>query len=480
MKPSRRPGTTTPAPATHTRNPLLLPQLPPAPRSWCIASSAAAAISYADRGASAIVASQLLESGWTEGQLGGVQGSFFAGYALTQVLGGLLGGGRGRGTGMRRRREKKNGELVAAARDDDDREEDGGGNYRSVVPISLSLTAIATLLFPMAAEYGGSTFASIDRFCLGLAEGLLLPAAMAGVSYTTRTKTTMETLTDTTTTNEDDGNEKNNEWKCGDDNVKNNSATASSVVIAGCYLGSAWAYLSAMVLFSEQFQATMLGWMGGWGWLTLGRHPELFKDIALSSSTIIDGHQNVIVWPWVFYLNGFVSLACIFLFRDEFDFSFPFVGFREGGGDVRDDDYSEYRNGDLWKNALSIWYLSQGRGADDGNMLSSTAFLFGMAQTVSALSLGAVSVSHLDVASPSSAGAVYALGNVAAAASGSVVVNLFGRFLEQDEDGGTVDRGGDEFALPFRAIAILSAVCSLFYGCTVETEFEIGFNETAT
>ncbi len=539
-----------------------------------------------------------------------MQGSFFAGYALTQVLGGLLGGGRGRGTGMRRRREKKNGELVAAARDDDDREEDGGGNYRSVVPISLSLTAIATLLFPMAAEYGGSTFASIDRFCLGLAEGLLLPAAMAGVSYTTRTKTTMETLTDTTTTNEDDGNEKNNEWKCGDDNVKNNSATASSVVIAGCYLGSAWAYLSAMVLFSEQFQATMLGWMGGWGWLTLGRHPELFKDIALSSSTIIDGHQNVIVWPWVFYLNGFVSLACIFLFRDEFDFSFPFVGFREGGGDVRDDDYSEYRNGDLWKNALSIvnatllsksgraiiaaqigqgallystaswgplylerinaehivetikssdldssavalipppsaispafsssavaasvaasslilpqiaqalvgvaigfgadrlsydfgtrmtrrtlqlasgvipavllWYLSQGRGADDGNMLSSTAFLFGMAQTVSALSLGAVSVSHLDVASPSSAGAVYALGNVAAAASGSVVVNLFGRFLEQDEDGGTVDRGGDEFALPFRAIAILSAVCSLFYGCTVETEFEIGFNETAT
>jgi hypothetical protein len=86
-----------------------------------------------------------------------------------------------------RRRKKRDGEVIAAATDDDDREEDGGGNYRSILPISLSLTAIATLLFPIATEYGGSTYASVDRFCLGLAEGLLLPAAMAGVSDTTTT-----------------------------------------------------------------------------------------------------------------------------------------------------------------------------------------------------------------------------------------------------------------------------------------------------
>jgi MFS family permease len=546
-------------------------QLPPIPRSWCLASSAAAAISYADRGASAIVASQLLESGWTESQLGGVQGSFFAGYALTQVLGGLLGGGRGQGKGRRKSKSKENmdGEVVAAAT----------GNYRSILPISLSLTAIATLLFPIATECGGSTYASIDRFFLGLAEGLLLPAAMAGVSDTTSTT--------------------------GDDDDMNNRATASSVVIAGCYLGSAWSYLSAWVLFSERFQTTMLGWMRGGDWWAL-----------LTSSAAFDGNQNILVWPWVFYLNGFISLACIYLFREEFVLSFPLVKFREAGGDIHDDDNnnSEYRNESLWKDALSIvnatlssksgraiivaqigqgallysiaswgplylervnaghivetvksamdssavallsptssismafspsavsasiaasslilpqvgqalvgvaigfaadrlssnfgtrltrrtlqlasgvipavllWYLSQGgREAEDANVLSSPAFLFGMAQTFSALSLGAVSVSHLDVASPSSAGAVYALGNVASAASGSIVVNLVGRFLEQDEYGGAGDTAvsgaGDEFALPFRTIAILSAVCSLVYGCNVETGLEISFNETAT
>jgi hypothetical protein len=137
--------------------------------------------------------------------------------------------------------------------------------------------------------------------------------------------------------------------------------------------------------------------------------------------------------------------------------------------------------------AALLWYLSLGvRGVGGGgggggggdyhdDPLLSPAFLFGAAQTASALSLGAVSVSHLDVASPPSAGAVYALGNVAAAASGSVVVSLLGGLLEDGDDRG----GGDEFALPFRVIAILSAVGSLFYGCTVETELEIGFNETA-
>ena len=142
--------------------------------------------------------------------------------------------------------------------------------------------------------------------------------------------------------------------------------------------------------------------------------------------------------------------------------------------------------------AALLWYLSLaggrgsghtadggggGGGGGDGALPFSPALLFGAAQAASALSLGAVSVSHLDVASPASAGAVYALGNVAAAASGSVAVSLFGRLLEEneDDDGGG---GGDEFAVPFRVIAILSAAGSLFYGCTVETEFEIGFNET--
>ena len=129
----------------------------------------------------------------------------------------------------------------------------------------------------------------------------------------------------------------------------------------------------------------------------------------------------------------------------------------------------------------------QGGGNDASSAeWSSPALLFGAAQTVSALSLGAISVSHLDIATPSSAGAVYALGNVAAAASGSLMVNVFGRLLD---DGGKISAGsadsssellggGAEFALPFRVVAILSTVGSLIYGCTVETELEIGLNET--
>ena len=68
-----------------------LQQIPPT-LSWCLTSSTAAAISCADWGMSATVASQLLdELRWTECQLGNAQGSF--GYALTQVMGELLGGG---------------------------------------------------------------------------------------------------------------------------------------------------------------------------------------------------------------------------------------------------------------------------------------------------------------------------------------------------------------------------------------------------
>ena len=63
----------------------MIPGLPPAASSWTLTSTAAAAISYADRGTSAIAASGILaDLGWTESQLGTVQSSFFLGYGLTQ------------------------------------------------------------------------------------------------------------------------------------------------------------------------------------------------------------------------------------------------------------------------------------------------------------------------------------------------------------------------------------------------------------
>ena len=72
---------------------MLLPRLPPAALQWSYAASTAAAISYADRGTSAIAASSLLnELHWNESQLGNVQSSFFIGYGLTQIIGGILGG----------------------------------------------------------------------------------------------------------------------------------------------------------------------------------------------------------------------------------------------------------------------------------------------------------------------------------------------------------------------------------------------------
>jgi hypothetical protein len=483
-----------------------------------------------------------------------VQASFFAGYAITQVLGGLSGGG-----GSRRSGENSNIPHTSTT----------SASYRTVLPLSLFLSAIATLLFPLAAKLGGAEYASLDRFCLGLFEGLLLPAAMAGVSDTTTTNAT---------------------------NV--DKATSSSIVIAGCYFGSAWAYFSASVLFSEQSQIQLLHWVN-----------------AIDTTT----SSNVSVWTWVFYLNGLISLVCLVLFRDEFDFIFSpltssFIDDKKSSGDTendKDDDINLWKEtqlivistlssksgraiilaqigqgallysiaswGPLYMEriatspatlidttsiesniifdeiafapsspsslpsssvpsafsssavsasiaasslilpqitqalvgvgiglsadklslkigtrttrrslqiasgvvpAILLWYLSykgnsNGDASGNDNGLSSPVFVFAAAQTISALSLGAVSVSHLDIAVPSSAGAVYALGNVAAAASGSLVVNLFGRLLDDE----TVE--DDEFALPFRIIATLSAVGSLIYGCTVESEIEIGLNGTA-
>ena len=125
---------------------------------------------------------------------------------------------------------------------------------------------------------------------------------------------------------------------------------------------------------------------------------------------------------------------------------------------------------------LVVLTRSGGDGGGLDGLLLPPAVLFGAAQTLSALSLGAVSVSHLDVSTPPKAGAVYALGNVAAAVSGSAVVSLFGRLLDGAARSPSAAAGGaaDEFALPFRIVALLSAVGSVWYGLTVESGVEIG------
>jgi len=133
--------------------------------------------------------------------------------------------------------------------------------------------------------------------------------------------------------------------------------------------------------------------------------------------------------------------------------------------------------------AMILFYLSILRNVNigeggDGNttLLLSPAFLFGAAQTISALSLGAVSVSHLEVATPSKSGAVYALGNVFAAISGSITVTLFGILLDKDSghQAATTAAVVSDFSLPFQIVAMLSAAGSLFYSWTIESELEIG------
>jgi hypothetical protein len=468
-----------------------------------------------------------------------VQSAFFVGYAITQVFGGVLGG-----------------------RSSGDAGESKGG-YRSVLPASLFLSGVTTLLFPLASIHFGHVGASIDRFVLGLFEGLLLPAAMAGVGDTVNTgfKTSGT-----------------------DENYK---ATASSLVIAGCYLGSAWAYLSAYVLFSEQFQLLMQSW---------GFTGE--------------------VWPIVFYVNGILSFLLLWAYREEFDLSLPdgmlpklIKAHTETK--LQSSTWSTQKTNteqnDVWSETFSIakqcvtsrsgrailaaqigqgallysiasWgplYLERigvesatsmpdidatqtvstesisqvavtaskaayslipsqltqalvgitiGAAADqlsnqigtqftrrslqllsgvipavillyltlhggehiDDNALTSSltspAFLFGSAQTISALSLGAVSVSHLDIAAPSASGAVYASGNVAAAVSGSGMVHLFGILLERSEKSveEEIMSGGQEFAIPFQVVAFLSVMGSLVYGLTVETDLEIGVKSNST
>lgn len=504
--------------------PSVLPKsLPPSALKWTVASSFASAISYADRGTSAIAASSLLdELKWTESQLGDVQSSFFLGYALTQVLGGLLAGNNVK---TRAAEEEMDGFLAPGPNS-------AVPGYRRVLPLSLFFTGLATLLFPVAAKFGGTSWACADRFCLGLLEGMILPAAMAGVSATTSRSATQGAAADESTAN-----------------VK---ATASSLVISGCYLGSAWGYLSAWVIYSEPFQTHLVRF----------------------------GYEGS-VWPLVFYVNGVMSMAFLLFFRDEFNLSFSkntssneFATMsvdvlRDTVGIARDTFSSESGRailtaqigqgallytiaswGPLYLErvnptpllavaessksvtssvaaisevastasaaasslilpqiaqaavgasigaaadrlsakfgarltrrtlqlisgvgpAVALLYLTRTNANEAGAI--SPVLMFGLAQTLSALSLGAVSVSHLDVATPPTAGAVYGLGNVFAAASGSVMVSLFGRLL----DGGG---SSDEFALPFRAVAVLSAACSVVYGCTIDTRLEIGVERTS-
>lgn len=505
-----------------------LPTLPPKIATWSTVSSLAAAVSYADRGTSAIAASSLLQQlHWSESQLGGVQSAFFFGYAITQVVGGVLGG------------EKSDNER---------------GGYRAVLSASLFFTGLTTILFPIASIHFGYVGASIDRFVLGLFEGLLLPAAMAGVADTV------------------------DEYKTSTGANKDYKATASSLLIAGCYLGSAWAYLSAFTLFSEKFQTILIG----------------------------NGYVGN-VWPLVFYVNGVLSFLLLWLYRDEFDI----LPRKDSTSQPKATDSPKMSvPNDVWNDTISIgkqclgsksgrailvaqigqgallysiasWgplYLERiglqstpateidassyiqesesaisqvavaaseaayslipsqltqalvgvliGSAADqlsnrigtqstrrslqllsgvvpamilqylvlhggeysamshDKSVVHSFAspvFLFGLAQTISALSLGAVSVSHLDISVPSASGAVYALGNVMAAVSGSVMVNLFGFLLEHAEGGSFSDIStGQEFALPLEIVTALSATGSLFYGLTVDTDLEIGVDSNST
>ena len=418
-------------------------------------------------------------------------------------------------------------------------------NYRIVLPIALFLTAITTLLFPTAAIYGGPTFASIDRFVLGLLEGLLLPSAMSGISQLTPV---------------------------------DKRATSSSILIAGCYLGSAIAYISATILFS---------------------HPVV--DVLTSSSS------DASVWPYVFYVNGILSLILLLASKSQFD-NFSWLAFpssTSGQGSANQtpttpsssqssifqttvDVVADIKNlvidtinvgkatisstsgraiiaaqigqgallysiaswgplyieqvvgsvssaaagtaaaesgsqaaavtaaaaaaaaalivpqltqavvgvgvgtaSDSLSNilgtkftrrvlqgvsgvipALILYYLSTIGGTTTGsvgtdattNALLSPVTLFAVAQTISAVSLGGVSVSHLEVA-PQNAGSLYALGNVAAAISGSITVNIFGRLLEAS--------GDTNFGPSFLLVATLSATGSIIYATTIQTTPEI-------
>lgn len=552
-------------------------------------------ITLCHSGTSAIAASSLLdELHWNESQLGQVQSAFFVGYALTQVFGGVVGGRSSSSvtTDATTDVEAYNSIEIDHGSDNVNMNSDTAistlsspsttqhrakhhEGYRRILPLSLVLTGITTLLFPMAAM-AGPNWAILDRFSLGLLEGVLLPAAMAGVSSTTASSPSVDAMfaSDATITTTTTLEERTNFITGDSQEIK---ATTSAIVIAGCYLGSAWAYLSAWLIFSETSQLHL----AQWGLLQHGTSSSLS------------------VWPLLFYINGILSLFVTAMFSSEFDLS---VGWRNNRSDnnrnstVYDDGidnvfgstmvvvkdaiaiaketlssksgraiiaaqigqgallYSIASWGPLYLeriadvsttsatavDASSSPFLSStavaasiaasslilpqitqaligvsiGVGADklsstigsrltrrslqfisgvgpaiillylsflasvgssgDGSTCQSPAFLFGAAQTISAISLGAVSVSHLEVATPSKAGAVYALGNVFAAISGSITVTLFGILLDNDGQ----QAATSDFSLPFQIVAILSMVGSVFYSLSIESDVEIGMQKS--
>ncbi|EJK58695.1 hypothetical protein THAOC_21159 [Thalassiosira oceanica] len=506
---------------TGGRRPHSRPLLPPSALRWSAASSVAAAVSYADRGTSAVAASSLLDSlGWSESQLGGVQSAFFAGYALTQVAGGVLAGG---GAG---RRDAVGGE------EDGLRLMDGGGRltggrssgrrrdgerFRSVLPLSLFLTGIATLLFPLAAS-AGPAWASADRFCLGLMEGLR--------------RRESDDEADAEGGSSDYGHGGTGGGRA---DVK---ATASSIVIAGCYLGSAWAYLSAWGLYSPGLpagcrldvetrsglaagakdllsdtvdvaretvlsrsgrailaaqvgQGALLYSIASWGPLYLERlgptQGEVADAAAAGASDLPPGVSAVAV-------TASAAAASLILPQIAQAAVGVGVGTAADGLSTRIGTRTTRRALQVVSGvgpALVLVALTRPGVATAGTegleqLLLPPAVLFGAAQTLSALSLGAVSVSHLDVASPPKAGSVYALGNVAAAVSGSAMVSLFGMLLDgaaqtssSSASAAVAAASADEFALPFRIVALVSAVGSIWYGLTVESDVEIGSAATA-
>ena len=103
-------------------------------------------ISYADR---ANLATCILpmssDLGWTLGQQGVVLSSFFAGYAITQILGGYLA-------------DRFGGSLV--------------------LQTGMILWSVLTILTPMASSYGIGA-AVVARIGLGLGEGIAFPAVHA-------------------------------------------------------------------------------------------------------------------------------------------------------------------------------------------------------------------------------------------------------------------------------------------------------------
>jgi len=111
-----------------------------------------------------------------------------------------------------------------------------------------------------------------------------------------------------------------------------------------------------------------------------------------------------------------------------------------------------------------LWYLSNPVSDVAADGWLSPAFLFGAAQTFSALSLGAVSVSHLEVA-PKNSGTVYALGNAMSSLSALFTVKLFGDLLESG--------GGSDFELPLRLVAVITVIGALIYATSIECEPDI-------